>query len=345
MTEKSKRNPICVGAGLVALDVVINGNPKTPLKLFAGGSCGNVLTILSYLNWVTFPVARLKKNEAAEELLSDLRAWNVKTSMVTRTEDGSTPIIIHHIKKDINGNSVHRFEFNNPDTGRWLPRYKPVLLKEVEELTKKSEIPDVFYFDRQTPSTLKLAEFYKSKGSLVYFEPSSILDVNTFQRFLNLADIIKFSNERVKDYSLMFKKQQVRLEIETLGTSGLKFRFSHNLSCKKWTHISSFKVGYVVDAAGAGDWFSAGLISKIGDKGKAGFDKIDLKTLKNALKFGQALGALNCFFDGARGSMYNLDKKKIYSHIKVIQSKKTTTMIKMTPLLSKRKKIDINKLY
>jgi fructokinase len=345
MTEKSNKSPICVGAGLIALDVVLNGNPRTPLKVFAGGSCGNVITILSYLNWVTFPVARLKINEAAEELLSDLRIWNVRTAMVTRTEDGSTPIIIHRIKRDKNGNSIHRFEFKNPDTGRWLPSFKPVLLKEVEELTKKCESPDVFYFDRQTPSSIKLAKYYKSKGSLIFFEPSSIVDISTFMKCLKLADIIKFSSERVKEYSTTFKKQQVPLEIETLGINGLRYRFSQNLTCRKWTHIPSFKVGFVVDAAGAGDWCSAGIISQIGNKGKRGFDKINLKVLRNALRFGQALGALNCFFDGARGSMYNLDKKRLNSFIKVIQSNNTTSIIKTTPLVFKRKKIDINKLY
>jgi len=345
MTQDSKENPICVGAGLIALDVVMNGSPKTPIKVFAGGSCGNVLTILSYLNWITFPVARLKKNEAAEELLSDLRAWNVETGMVTQTDDGSTPIIIHRITKDKNSNSIHRFEFKNPETGRWLPAYKAVLVKDIEELTKKTEIPEVFYFDRQSPSTIKLAEYYKSKGSLIYFEPTSIFNIKTFQKCLELADIIKFSSERVKDYSTLYKKQQVRLEIETLGTNGLRYRFSHNLTCRKWTHIPSYKVGFVVDAAGAGDWCSAGIISQIGNKGKSGFDKINIKALRNALRFGQALGALNCFFDGARGSMYNLNKKKLTSFVKVIQSNKTATIIKTTPLKSSMEKIDINKLY
>jgi len=345
MTEKSKKNPICVGAGLIALDVVMNGNPKVSLKVFAGGSCGNVITILSYLNWVTFPVARLKKNKAAKELLSDLRSWNVKTTMITRTEDGSTPIIIHRITKDKNDNSIHRFEFKNPDNGRWLPTYKPVLLKDVEELTKKCEVPDVFYFDRQTPSSIKLAQYYKSKGSLIFFEPSNIVDKNTFQKCLMLADIIKFSSEQIKEYSIMYKKQQVQLEIETLGTNGLMYRFSHNLTCRKWTQIPSFKIGFVVDAAGAGDWCAAGIISQIGDKGKAGFDRINLKVLRNALIYGQALGALNCFFDGARGSMYNLNKKKLTNFTKVIQSNKTASIIKTAPIIFKKKKIDINKLY
>jgi sugar/nucleoside kinase (ribokinase family) len=249
MTQVERENPICIGAGLIALDVVMNGSPKTPVKVFAGGSCGNVIAILSYLNWTTFPVARLKNNEAAEELLSDLRAWNVKTSLVTQTDDGSTPIIIHRITKDKNGNSIHRFEFRNPETGFWLPAYKSVLIKDVEGLTKKAGIPDVFYFDRQTPSSIKLAEYYKSKGCLIFFEPGSNTNKNTFQKCLGLADIIKFSSERIKDYSNLYQKQQVQLEVETLGSDGLRYRFSRKLTCNKWKHIPSYKVGFVVDAA------------------------------------------------------------------------------------------------
>ncbi|MBK7635904.1 MAG: hypothetical protein IPJ13_17690 [Saprospiraceae bacterium] len=94
MNLKTEKKPICVGAGLVALDVVINGNPKIPLKLFAGGSCGNVLTILSFLNWETLPIARLNVNNASQELLTDLKPWNVNTSLITQSSDGSTPIII-----------------------------------------------------------------------------------------------------------------------------------------------------------------------------------------------------------------------------------------------------------
>ena len=49
--------PTVVGTGLVALDVVVSGDD---VKYFAGGTCGNVLTCLSYLGWDAKPVARLK---------------------------------------------------------------------------------------------------------------------------------------------------------------------------------------------------------------------------------------------------------------------------------------------
>jgi fructokinase len=337
---------ICIGAGLVALDIVINGNPKIPLKLFAGGSCGNVLTILSFLNWDTFPVARLKRNRASRKLLSDLINWNVNTSLITQTPDGSTPIIIQRIKKDKNGNSIHNFQFRNPDNGEWLPAYKPVLGRDVELLTKKSPIPSVFYFDRVNRSSIDLANYYKEKGAVVFFEPSSMRGSKQFNECLNVADIIKFSNERIKNYASLYPKQIVPLEIETLGKEGLRYRFSHNLKSKKWTTVSSYKISYVVDAAGSGDWFSAGVISKITGNGSMEFKSCKKGSITKALKYGQALGALNCFFDGARGLMYSINQKQITSLVKKIQSSKTPlTFINKKEDIKTIKKISIGSLY
>ena len=47
----AEQRPVVVGTGLVALDVVINSDVHRPPRLWAGGTCGNVLTILSYLGW------------------------------------------------------------------------------------------------------------------------------------------------------------------------------------------------------------------------------------------------------------------------------------------------------
>jgi sugar/nucleoside kinase (ribokinase family) len=317
-----KNRPVCIGAGLVALDVVINGNPSTPLKLFAGGSCGNVLTILSFFNWDSFPIARLKQNSASENLLTDLMAWKVNTTLIRQTSDGSTPIIIHRIKKDKNGNSMHTFQFRNPENGNWLPSYKPVLAREVESIIKISPIPSVFYFDRVNRSSIDLAKYYKDIGSLIFFEPSSISKSNQFEECLNLADIMKFSCDRIKNYDTLYPSQRVPLEIETLGKEGLRYRFSHHLKAKKWTTLSSYKISYVVDAAGSGDWFSAGLISKIARNGSKGFKICTNESISKSLKYGQALGALNCFFNGARGLMYTLNNGQLNRLVKKLQSSK-----------------------
>ena len=326
MNSELKKKPICIGTGLIALDVVMNGNPKIPLKLFAGGSCGNVLTILSYLNWESFPIARLKTNNASFEVLSDLSSLNVNLSLISQTLDGSTPIIIQRIKKDKNGNSIHHFEFKNPDNGEWLPSYKPVLASEVESIITRSPIPSVFYFDRVSRAAIDLAKHYKNNGSVIFFEPSSVSNNKQFEECLCVADIVKFSSERIKSYTDIYSNQRVPLEIETLGKDGLRYRFSHSLEKDKWKSLPSYKISYVADAAGSGDWFSAGLISQIAFNGALGFKECNDDSILKAIKFGQALGALNCFFDGARGLMYALTKRQVEVMVRKIQSSKMPVM-------------------
>lgn len=301
---------LCVGTGLLALDVLMNGSPKTLPRLHTGGSCGNVLTILSYLGWETYPIARLANNNATLELEADLKKWKVKTDLITRTTDGSTPIIIHRILKDKEGKPKHRFEFRDPDTKEWLPRYKPVLSKDVPAIVEKRDItPNFFYFDRINRASIDLAKHFKAKGTIIYFEPSSIGNkLSLFEECLDVSHIVKFSNERISNYSDLFPEQKVCLEIETLGKDGLRFRYGKLKNSAKWHTLSPYTVNELNDSAGAGDWCSAGLIFKLGN---TQFSKLTLSNIKEALSFGQAIAAVNCSFDGARGAMYSLESKQL----------------------------------
>ena len=48
-----------VGAGFIALDVLLNGNDNEHFRRRAGGTCGNVLAILSFLGFHSVPIARI----------------------------------------------------------------------------------------------------------------------------------------------------------------------------------------------------------------------------------------------------------------------------------------------
>ena len=315
MSKKS----ISWGSGLLALDVILNGSRSTPPKLTAGGSCGNVMTILAYLGWSSYPIARLKDNDASKEVFSDLQRWGVKTDFIFKEPSGSTSIIIHRILKNKKGESVHRFEFRNPTTGVWFPGFKPFLSKEVPELIKKMPTPNLYYFDRINRAAIDLAKEAKNLGAVVFFEPSSIGDPKLFEECLQVTDIIKFSNERIPEYKKLVKKNKVYLEIETLGKDGLNFRCVKSKS--KWTSIDPFIVSELIDSAGAGDWCTAGIIDGLCVKGRADFKKKGIKQIKAVLQRGQILGAINCFFDGARGIMYNIDKSTFESVRKIDTSK------------------------
>ncbi len=50
-TERQTRSS-AFGAGLIALDLIINADTSSSFRAHAGGTCGNILTILAYLGWI-----------------------------------------------------------------------------------------------------------------------------------------------------------------------------------------------------------------------------------------------------------------------------------------------------
>src|SRR5437867_1521785 len=101
--------PRALGTGLVTLDVVLHAGSVEPPPSYAGGTCGNVLTILSYLGWETVPISRLSPGTATERLFADLARWNVSTDFISIERGGSTPIIIHHISRRPDDQPYHTF--------------------------------------------------------------------------------------------------------------------------------------------------------------------------------------------------------------------------------------------
>lgn len=326
-------NPICIGTGLVALDVVVTGSAMRDAQFLVGGSCGNVLTILSYLGWNSYPVSRLSNNIATELLIEDLHRWNVKDDLLTATENGSTPIIIHRIMTDKLGAAKHRFEFRNPEDGKHLPAYKPVLVKDVPSVLEKSKFPNVFYFDRMNRSAIDLAKFYKDNGAVVFFEPSNCKDIKAFNECLSIANVVKFSDDRISDYEKQFPEAVAGLEIQTLGESGLKYRIKGE---NEWRNVSGYQVNKVIDTAGAGDWCTAGIIYSLFKDKKV--EECSEKDIEHAFRFGQALSALNCTFEGARGLMYFIKKSELLIYIQHLVENNATSIVTKRSLESIRKK-------
>jgi len=328
-------SPVCIGAGLLALDVVLSDISKNCAQFLAGGSCGNVLTILSYLGWQSYPVARLSNNGASELLIDDLKTWKVKDDLLTFTEDGSTPIIIHRILRDKRGVAKHRFEFRNPEDGKYLPSFKPCLASSVPTILEKGIYPKVFYFDRINRASLDLAKEFKEKGSIIFFEPSSLKDEKAFKKCVEVADVIKYSHDRIPDYDSVFPKAQVLLEIETMGENGLRYR---KQEFDKWINVHGFAINNVIDTAGAGDWCTAGIISTLFSQGDMHKNLVSDNLLKVAFQYGQILSALNCTYEGARGLMYALNKEKLNNFVSSITQMGTTTIGPHNPVQQKTRK-------
>lgn len=295
--------PSVVGTGLLALDVVLNGQDDAP-RLFAGGTCGNVLTILSWLGWDAFPVARLGPDDAGRRAAADLRHFGVQMNVARLTPRAATPIIIERLRTSSDGQSKHQFSLSCPVCGSWLPRYQPVTADAAKRALSRLPRTSVFFFDRASRGALLLAKAYADKGALVMFEPSGNSNPSQLKEALSLAHICKYSVERFQSFRWSMNQRPL-VEIQTLGEAGVRYRThlagSHD---NEWRTDSALPIGQIRDAAGAGDWFSAGLIHRLGQEALAGFQVTQEGKLKAALHFARALAAWNCQFEGARGGMY-----------------------------------------
>ena len=161
-----------MGMGLVALDVVFGAEEGAFPECFAGGTCGNVLTVLSFLGWRSEPVSRLGDGEVAELVVRDLRRWDVSEEFIWSDPDAKTPVVIQTISKKGDGEPRHRFSWRCPFCGGYLARYRPVVASAVREVAERIERTDVFFFDRVSRGALVLAEACRKRGSAVVFEPS-----------------------------------------------------------------------------------------------------------------------------------------------------------------------------
>lgn len=301
--------PTCSGTGLVTLDVFINDKTKSYPSLWAGGSCGNVLIILAYLGWKTYPIICLGKDSAAERIINDMRMWNVKTDLIFRSDKTVTPIVVEKLYNS-GESAFHEFKFKCPYCGSPLPRNRPLPSEFLDEAENIMPINQAFYFDRTSGPAYKLAKKAKSQGALVIFEPHRIGSRKIFKKSIELAHIVKYSREQIETEGL---SENALLEIQTMGSRGLRYKFREKENISEWKEKRAFQVPQIMDTAGAGDWCTAGLIHVVGKKGVSSLRGSSIQDVEDALRFGQALAALKCGYEGARGLMYSISSNKLES--------------------------------
>jgi fructokinase len=316
-----KPSPVVVGTGLVALDVVIPGDAGTMPHLWAGGTCGNVLAVLAYLGWEVYPVARLGQDSPAHWIAQDFTAWGLHLEFLVRESRGATPVIVQRIRRGGPDAGTHSFSWRCPFCGSDLPRYRPFRLTDLDQLIPQLPRSDAFFFDRVSPSTLRLAEHYAARGALIVLEPSSVGDPRLFRDALGLVHVLKFSNERLGNSVEALTAEQPWLVVETLGQHGLRYRCRlPAIVDHGWQHLGAFPIQDVRDTAGSGDWCTAGILHVLGAGGLSEFLCADGVVLQRALRFGQALAAWNCGFEAPRGGMYSVTKRAFEESIRGLLS-------------------------
>lgn len=324
MSDDKKQDAIelrAMGTGFVAMDVV-EGIESTFAS--AGGSCGNVMALLSWLGWDAFPVARLGSDEPGDFVVHDLQFDGVKTDFVSQEKSVSTPVVVQRFRVDAEGHRSHRYVLACPDCGGWLPRFRSTTIRQIQPIMDSDRVPDIFFFDRVSPSALKLASWVREYGGLVLFEPSSIGDENQFQKAIDICHVLKFAEDRLGHVREIRDLSGPDLIVQTWGARGLEFRLSWD-----WFNLDAFDAPHFVDAAGSGDWCTALLLSELGNHSSLNPGSWTVNLIAGALRRGQAAAALNCGFEGARGAMQAVDKRAFMMAISDLMNGKEASIEKL----------------
>lgn len=300
----------CLGAGFVALDIVRSINGRTTERRFAGGSCGNVLAILSYLGWRSAPIARIGDDQPGRELVKDLEYWSVDTRFLVREAAAQTPVVFQEIVFDRQGAAQHRFSRICPECGVRTAGYRPLLQRDIGELVASMPSASLFYFDRVARANLEIATRARRDGALVVFEPSGIKDPGLFGACLRTCHVFKYSHERLSGVRDAASDAEVPVEIETRGSAGLRVTIRQGRSVVHEEELPAVPAPRLRDAAGSGDWCSAGFVhALLSDRNRLPNLARCQKAVVRALRWGQALAALNFSYEGARGLMHAMPRE------------------------------------
>jgi sugar/nucleoside kinase (ribokinase family) len=257
----------CVGSGNYNLDtIVVREYPDGPaVKRFSdkvvteevGGTCGNIMCLLSNFGFSTYPQACLDDSPEGKKIKADMDRYGCDTRFVTNRPDGGTTLLRVTHKQNPDGTPRIAVRAGSPGGSRF-PKRKFLRARDeapafVEALTAEF-IPDFYFFDVPAAGHRYIARALREKGTVVWFEPSSI-STNADLEGVALSDVIKFSNEEVPDASFADGFRD-KLFIQTLGKDGLRFKFRDG----QWKTLPPDPVEKVMDTEGAGDCATAGAI-------------------------------------------------------------------------------------
>jgi fructokinase len=332
--EKARGSAMALGSGFIALDVIEGAAGD---RCAAGGTCGNVLAILAWLGWRSAPVARLGKDNAGQFVRKEFGQAGVDTRLVRQHGGTPTPVVVQRMVVDAKGRRSHRFALTCPECGQWLPRFRPILRADAEHAKAFGFTPSVFFFDRVSPGIVALARWARQAGALVMFEPSNYSDDKNFRAAIELAHVLKYSKERLGHVRDFGSTPYPAVLIETLGEEGLRIRWKDH-----WSAFDAFSVPRFVDAAGAGDWTTAGFLHVVGQGGSAGLKSCGKGLIERGLRTGQALSALNCGYEGARGLMDVGDREKVSRLLRAMAGGKGSLPDEHEVAAKKRKPVSVS---
>ena len=299
--------PRLLSAGYLTMDTVVRDLSTGHYWHAAGGTGGNVSIFASALGIQTTMLARVGEDHRATHILRFLSEACIDTSRIERTPRLRTPGIIELIRGTPEG--AHRFTYTCPACRTRLPKVAVVSKRRANTEAQTIDQFDALFFDRATPSTVRLAEAAQHAGLLVMFEPPSIPRTAIAENAAAYSDIVKISLKPNQCPGQWRPGQgsRTRFIVETLGAQGvsMRTRMTQGWSApQRWPAVPQ---DVIRDAAGAGDWLSAGILYSLLERA----DTVDTGALERSIKYGMKLSAISLAFDGPQGALRVLGAETI----------------------------------
>jgi fructokinase len=296
---------VCCGEALIDMLPRKSAEGAAVYQPFNGGSIFNTAIALGRLGIKTGFFTGLSTDFFGDSLKAGLSESHVSLKYVKVWDRPST---LAFVKLD-NGHARYSF-FDDNSAGRMLTKKDlPKLAKDVEAL----HFGSISLIPEPGASTLEALMKRESKSRVICFDPNIRPTViknrkdylKRVNRLIGMCDILKISDEDVKwmtgsdDFAKFAKKglkAGARVVVITRGGEGAQ-AFTRKVTVK----IQSPRVA-VVDTVGAGDTFTAGVLtslSRAGRLSKAGMADLDETTLNNALNFAARAAAVTVSREGA----------------------------------------------
>jgi fructokinase len=298
---------LCCGESLIDMipEQTIRGG--TGFVPHAGGAIFNTAISLGRLDCPVGLLSGISTDIFGQQLMADLKASNVDTNNVIRSERPTTLAFV----KLSDGQASYSF-FDENSAGRMIGSDEiPIQLGNVTALLFGGIS---LACDPGAEAYLQFAEAY-AEGTVVMVDPnirpSFISDEAVFrdriERILRLGDIVKVSDE---DLNWLFQGpatlEQKIFKLQKLGPA-VVILTRGSLGAQAWTpvgnsvFVDSQKVD-VVDTVGAGDSFNAGLLGGLSAAGllnKAAIRSILESDIVTALNLGAQVAAITVSRAGA----------------------------------------------
>lgn len=295
------------GTGFTVLDRLYADGGLADESL--GGSCGNVLVSLAMLHRHVAPILALGDDDTGKRLIDELVQAGANTRYITRRADLRSPILAQQLDT---ASGRHNFSFICPETHQDLPRYQPISETELSFALPMLTHCSVFYADRLSDNTLEAMRAAGAAGAVIFFEPSDFEESELFEEALQLATILKYSEDRLGER--LADSVTARVRIVTYGAAGLEVRDrGEAIWCE------AIDAPAVLDTCGSGDMVSVGVIDWMLTK-QLETTCLKATDLLEGIVAGQRLAAENCAYVGARG----LFRKRGANYVREILSERST---------------------